>query len=151
LRIYLETPVAGTPPEIIRRFDQDLFETLAPPGTPVEIVRFEGSHTGDTVHIRLKLAGFIKQDWISKITDDGSTPERAWFVDEGTQLPFFLSYWRHQHIVEARDGHSVIIDDITYRGSFFLLTWLLYPALYLQFAWRKPIYRKIFGKVEAHS
>lgn len=146
MRIYLKTAVAGKPPEIIKAFDRSLFETLAPPGTPVELIRFDGSQKGDIVHIRLKLLGFIKQDWVSKITADHTSAEEAFFVDEGTQLPFFLGSWEHHHIVKAQGDHSVIIDDIRYKGPFFLITWLLYPALYLQFAWRKPIYRKIFGK-----
>ena len=147
MNLLLKTPVQGDYTKLLARFDQDLFESLAPPGAQVELVRFDGSHKGDTVHIRLKLFGFLKQDWISEIVDEGQDDQRAWFVDRGTQLPFFLGFWEHHHIVERGDGHAVIVDDIRFKGPWWLPSFLLYPVLYLQFAYRKPIYRRVFGKV----
>lgn len=147
MRIYLKTKVNGKPSEIIKRFDKSLFEDLTPPGAGVELLRFDGSKKGDQVHIRMSLLlGLIKQDWFAEITEDGETKTRSWFIDEGTKLPFFLSSWKHQHIVES-DGpdQSYIIDDIHFKSPLFILDPLLYPILWLQFAWRKPIYRKIFN------
>jgi ligand-binding SRPBCC domain-containing protein len=147
-RIFLKTRVKGTPSEIMKRFDKSLFEKLSPPGAGVELLRFDGSEEGDEVHLRMSLLfGLIKQDWFARISEDGENEEEAWFIDEGIKLPFFLMYWRHRHLART-DGpeHSYIIDDIDYLSPTCWLGRLIYPIMYLQFAWRKPIYRKVFGQ-----
>lgn len=151
MRFRLKTPVAGEYRQVLARFDRSLLERLSPPGAQVELVRFDGSHLGDIVHIRLTLLGFIKQDWASEIVEEEETSQKTWFTDEGIRLPFFLRYWRHQHIVENHRTYSVIVDEIEYRTPFILFDYLMYPVLYLQFAWRKPIYRKVFGKADSGS
>jgi ligand-binding SRPBCC domain-containing protein len=145
MRILIKTPVRGNYREVMARFDETLFKKLSPPGTPVRIVRFDGSHAGAIVHIEMKLAGFIPQEWISRITGAGEDESQSWFVDEGEKLPFFLSAWKHRHVVENEGENCVIIDDISFRTPFFLFDYLLYPLMYAQFAWRKPVYRKVFG------
>ena len=144
MNIIIKTPVAGNYKEVFSKFDQNLFEALIPPGMKVDLVRFDGSSTGDTVHIRLSILGLIKQEWISKITEDHVSDDQAWFIDEGEELPGFLSFWKHRHIVRKSESGSIIIDNITYKTPFILLDWLIYPAIYLQFVYRKPIYRKYF-------
>jgi ligand-binding SRPBCC domain-containing protein len=69
------------------------------------------------------------------------------FVDVGTKLPFFLSEWTHRHrIIKKSDQESIIMDDISYSGGGVVLSLLLYPALWLQFVYRRPIYKKWFAK-----
>jgi ligand-binding SRPBCC domain-containing protein len=146
MRIVIKTPVRGHYRTVMGHFTRELFEQLSPPGAKVDLVRFDGSHRGDVVHLRLKLFGVLEQDWISEITEDSTTPDRAWFVDEGRTLPFFLSQWQHRHVVENIDPeHSLIIDDIRFRSPFWLMDLLLYPVMYAQFAYRRPIYRRFFG------
>ncbi len=147
MRLRLQTRVAGTPPAIMARFDEALFRQLSPPGIKVELLQFDGSKTGDRVHIRLHLPLFQAHDWISDIVEHGSDNTKSWFVDQGSTLPWFLSFWRHQHIVRLADNGSEIIDDIEFKGPAWLPDFLLVPVLWLQFAWRKPIYRKVFGVV----
>lgn len=145
--IYLRTRVKGRPSEIMARFDKSLFEALTPPGAGVKLLRFDGSETGDQVHIQMSfLFGLIKQDWHAHISDHGQDTQQVWFIDEGVKLPFFLKSWRHRHIAKVVDDtHSEIIDDIYFKSPFFLLDPLMYPIMWLQFAYRKPIYRRIFG------
>lgn len=144
MNIIIKTRVAGNYRDVFAKFDRELFEALTPPGMKVDLVRFDGSATGDIVHIRLSILGLIKQEWISKITEDRIEDDKAWFIDEGEKLPGFLSYWKHRHIVRKSESGSIIVDNITYKTPFILLDWLIYPALYLQFAYRKPVYRKFF-------
>lgn len=146
MRLTLQTPVAGDYRQVLARFDRTLFAQLTPPGAKVELVRFDGSHEGDVVHIRLHLPLLPAQDWVSHITDEGETAERAWFTDEGQQLPFFLRRWRHQHIVENRGQRCVIVDAIEFGTPVWLPAILLWPVLWAQFAYRKPVYRRVFGK-----
>ena len=145
MTIHIRTLVDGHYREVMHRFDRQLFEALLPPLANVEIKSFTGSKTGDIVHLQFHSP--IKTEWISDITDHGEDEQTSFFVDEGTKLPFPLAYWRHKHIVQkVDDDHSCIIDEISYKASNRLLTWLIYPALYLSFYPRKKIYRRYFKK-----
>jgi len=148
MNINIRTAVKGNYKELLKKFDRSLFESLTPPGAKVDLVRFDGSNKGDTVHIRMTLLGFIKQDWISEITQEGETDRRAWFTDEGVRLPFFLGKWKHNHIIENHGDHAVIVDDIHFNSPSLILDPFLWPVLYLQFLYRRPVYRRIFGRAE---
>lgn len=147
MNIRFETTVSGNFKEIMTRFDRKLFEALAPSFPKMEIVEFTGSRKGDRVHIRFQEP--FRAEWISTITDHGSTASEAYFVDEGTRLPFPLSFWKHRHIVrKVTDSTSCIIDDITFKGPNKLISLLMYPALFLGFYPRKKIYKAYFGKAK---
>jgi len=71
----------------------------------------------------------------------------ALFVDVGSTLPWPLTIWTHRHIVQKVDEYnSIIIDDITFTASNFILTVLIYPAIFMGFYPRKKIYREYFSK-----
>lgn len=146
MNIRIATSVKGNYQDIMARFDRQLFEALAPKGAQMDIVAFTGSQKGDTVHLRF--VSPIRAEWVSKITEDGQNEQEAWFVDEGVQLPFPLGYWKHKHIVQKlTEDTSCIIDDITFEGKNRVLSWLLYPAIYVGFYPRKKIYRNYFGAI----
>lgn len=126
-------------------FQASLFKKLSPPFPPVKLIRFDGSEKGDIVSLELNFILF-KQKWVSKITEDQTTEEEFYFIDEGIELPFFLKSWKHKHRIINTSVGSIIQDEISYQAPFKLLTWLLYPAMILQFAYRIPIYRKVFKK-----
>ena len=143
MTVKLETQVQGNYKSVMKLFDQKLFEALKPKGANMEIVEFTGSKKGDKVHIRFHSP--IKAEWVSDITEDGENEKEAWFVDEGTQLPWPLKYWRHKHIVrKINEESSLIIDDISFEGSNKLMTTILQPAIYLGFYPRKKIYQAYF-------
>lgn len=145
MKILIETAVKQSVNEVFEKFNGDLFKELAPPFPPVKLLRYDGEKTGDVVSMELNFLLF-KQRWTSLITDHQVTENRYYFVDEGTELPFFLNYWHHRHVIESRNGTTFIVDDITFKTPFVLTNYLMYPLLYLQFLYRKPIYRKLFGK-----
>jgi ligand-binding SRPBCC domain-containing protein len=133
------------PHKVFEQFDQTLFLKLAPPFPPVKLLRFDGCMPGDVVSLELNFLLF-KQVWTSTITAYESNKEGIYFIDEGTHLPFFLTRWHHKHLMQATTDGCLIADDITFESPWFLPAWLLYPVLWLQFAYRKPIYRKMFGR-----
>jgi len=144
MNIQLRTKVNGNYKDIMRQFDRKLFEALKPSHADMEIVAFTGSKKGDKVHIRFNSP--IKAEWISLITEHGQNETTSFFIDEGVKLPFPLSYWKHKHIVQKiTDKTSYIIDDITFKGPIFFITWLLYPAIFIGFYPRKKIYKAYFG------
>lgn len=145
MKIFIETPVEQDYLTVKAGFDQTLFTKLSPPFPPVKLLRFDGSKTGDLVTLELNFI-FFKQKWTSKITDDQTDEKEFYFIDKGTTLPFFLKSWEHKHRIIKKGKGTIIRDEITYQGPFGLMTLLLYPALYLQFLYRKPIYKKLFKK-----
>ncbi|HRI28699.1 MAG TPA: hypothetical protein PK239_07585 [Chitinophagales bacterium] len=143
MQILLTTTVKDNAKTVFAGFTRELFIALKPPLVPLKLLRFDGCKTGDEVHLSL---GF-NQHWVSVITQSGETDSGGIaFTDEGVKLPFFLTYWKHRHIIEPNTaGGSDIIDHITYKSHLPVLEYLLYPVLKAQFAARKPVYRRFFG------
>jgi ligand-binding SRPBCC domain-containing protein len=145
MRLVLRTQVKGNYKIVMEQFDRKLFEALTPKQGKMEIVEFTGSKKGDRVHLRFLSP--IKADWVSLITEDGVNEQEAYFVDEGTELPFPLRYWKHRHVVERlTEDTCIIVDDIQYKGPNAVVTALMYPALWAAFYPRKSVYRSYFGQ-----
>ena len=147
MHVILRTAVAQPPAQVLAGFTRELFLALAPPFPKLRLRRFDGCRTGDVVEIELDTL-VKKLSWTSLITADGVQPDGThYFVDEGQVLPPPLRSWRHRHLIEpGADGGSVIVDNLEYRTASRVLDALLYPAMWAQFAWRKPIYRRWFGR-----
>ncbi|WP_373520410.1 hypothetical protein [Aquiflexum sp.] len=143
MKINIETVVQQDFLKVKEGFNQSLFTKLSPPFPPVKLLRFDGSIKGDFVTLELNFI-FFKQKWTSEIVADKTTDQEFYFIDKGVELPFFLKEWQHKHRIIKSGQGSIIRDEITYKSGFSLLTLMLYPALFLQFLYRKPIYKKIF-------
>ncbi|MFW5760078.1 MAG: SRPBCC family protein [Cyclobacteriaceae bacterium] len=130
-------------------FDEKLFKQLNPPFPPVKLLRFDGSSKGDLVSLQLNFI-FFKQNWTSKITEDQDGEKQFYFIDQGVELPFFLKQWRHKHIINNLEHGKAaeIIDDIYFRTPVRLFDFMMYPLLWLQFMYRKPVYKKYFDKMK---
>lgn len=144
MNLILTTSVDQKPDEVKAGFNEDLFLSLSPPFPKVELLRFDGSETGDIVSLQLNLL-INKQTWTSEITDHGETAAGSYFIDEGIELPFPLKIWKHKHILESSGSGTNIVDNIEFSTKNAILDVLIYPFMWLQFAYRKPIYRRIFG------
>ncbi|MFD2203838.1 SRPBCC family protein [Shivajiella indica] len=143
MKINITTRVDKNYLEVKEGFTEKLFLKLSPPFPPVKLLRFDGSSKGDLVSLELNFLVF-KQKWTSEITADHTDGDEFYFIDEGIELPFFLKKWRHKHRIQKAGSGSLIKDEIEYEGKFGLMTVLLFPALYGQFLYRKPIYKKYF-------
>ncbi len=145
MHLRFSTRVKASYLSVKGKFNEDLFLKLNPPFPPVKLKEFGGCKRGDKVHLQLNFI-FFKQDWISEITFDNTDEKVFEFIDEGTCLPFFLKKWKHHHVVEnSGNNESIIIDDITFNSPFIIMDFFLYPVLWLQFVYRKPIYKKFFN------
>jgi ligand-binding SRPBCC domain-containing protein len=144
MKIQIKTKVDQDYLSVKNGFNEKLFNQLSPPFPPVKLIRFDGSEKGDIVSLELNFLLF-RQIWKSEIIDDKTTDTEFYFIDVGVDLPFFLKKWRHKHRIMKAENGSVIRDEIEYSGPFRLMTLLLYPALYLQFAYRIRIYKRIFA------
>lgn len=145
MKLKIQTSVEKNYLQVWEGFTEDLFNQLSPPFPPVKVMQFDGCHKGDTVELELNFLLF-KQRWKSLITDQQSTNTEIFFLDEGVKLPFFLAFWKHRHRIIKNGDSTIIADEIEFRTPTLLTNYLFYPLLWLQFAYRKPIYRKVFGK-----
>lgn len=145
MKLKISTSVEQDYRSVMRGFTQDLFLKLNPPFPPVRLLRFDGCKKDDIVSLELNFI-FFRQEWRSIILEDGLDEHEFYFIDVGEKLPFFLKYWRHHHRIQRDEEGSRIIDDISFRSPFLLMDFLLWPVLWLQFLYRKPIYQKIFRK-----
>ena len=146
MKIKIATQVKSEWKNVVSGFTKELFVKLNTPFPPVVVKQFDGCIKGDKVVLELNFL-FFKQKWVSHIVESAEDENGFSFIDVGVKLPFFLSRWRHHHIIEKReDGGATIIDDIEFSTGTLLTDLLFYPVLYGQFLYRKPIYKKIFSK-----
>lgn len=129
---------------VFGKFDKDLFLKIRPPLIGLKVNRFDGCLENDEVHLELTIFG-TKQIWISRVTEFRETDDEIAFTDQGIRLPRFLSFWNHRHRIVRGQPGCLIIDQVTYKTPFWLLDYLLFPVLYLQFRLRKPRYRSHFS------
>jgi ligand-binding SRPBCC domain-containing protein len=145
MHFQIRTPVAGNPREVFKRFDRALFMRLAPPGVRLTLHQFdEPLAVGGVVHLEVKFFGLLRQEWFNRITALEAGDRQSSFVDEGERLPWPLRRWRHHHIIRLGPQGTEIVDDITYHSANALLDVLMFPIVYFQFLYRKPVYRKYF-------
>lgn len=144
MKISISTKVAQSYLQVKQGFDAALFTKLSPAFPPVKLIRFDGSEKGDIVSLELNFLLF-KQNWTSEIIEDKTTEDEFYFIDKGISLPFFLKDWEHKHRVIKHGSFSEIRDEIDYKAPFSILTILLYPILYLQFAYRIGVYKRVFS------
>jgi ligand-binding SRPBCC domain-containing protein len=142
MRIKLSTRIENrTIVNTFQKFDEALFLKLAPPLPISKLIRFDGCKTNDVVALKIRI--FFKWHlWESLIISNENKESEINFVDEGSKLPFFLSFWKHRHRIVQEENDVLIIDDIEFFAHNNVLTLLSYPILYLMFAMRKPIYRR---------
>ncbi len=143
MNIRFETEVQVGFKTVKENFNLKLFSYLSPPGIQVRVLRFDGCSPGHEVHVQLG-PSFLGQKWVSVISQEELSDQGWFFVDEGRQLPWPLTSWKHLHqVVCLSDKSSRIVDDIQFKcvpG----LTHLFYPLLWLTFAVRPSRYRKFF-------
>jgi len=142
----VSTTVQSSVENIRQKFTADLFVHLNPPFPPVKLLRFGGNEPGAEVELEMNFILF-KQRWVSRISAAEVAEKKWFFVDEGIKLPFFLRSWQHIHLVEQTGNGSAITDRITLRGPVWLPDLVLVVLFKGLMIYRKPVYRKIFGKV----
>ncbi|MEY3443202.1 MAG: hypothetical protein RLZZ519_1483 [Bacteroidota bacterium] len=146
MQLKIKTPVAGNYRNVFAGFDDSLLMKLTPPGMKMNLLHSDPPEMpGGRIRLKVTIMGIIHQDWENEFSGYELKEDECHFVDTGIKLPFPMTYWRHDHRV-LRDGdNTLILDDIEYKCGFFLLEWLLYPILWAQFRYRRPIYRRHFG------
>ena len=138
MNVTLRSTVKGELDVVYQQFNADLFRYLLPPGA--KLLEFGGSRTGDIVHLKLPIAG----EWLSEITEDSTSQEECYFIDQGRKLPFPLKKWRHKHILRRHGKETIIEDNMNFSTGSIIIDILFYPVLYFAFLPRVWQYRKYF-------
>lgn len=96
---------------------------------------------GARIDYRLKVRG-VPLRWQSEITV-WDPPRR--FVDEQRRGPY--RFWSHQHLFEARDGGTLVTDEVRFAswGGAPVVRLLVAPDVRRIFAWRHERLRERFG------
>lgn len=144
MKIIISTTVGANWQLVRSHFKRELLEQLSPPGIKFDLERFDGSSPGDEVHAQTTFLG-LKQKWVSIITEEKETNSQWYFVDEGKQLPWPLTGWKHRHSVESLDDKaSRIVDDIDFHCASKLTEVAVRPFIWLAFSVRPGRYKKFF-------
>jgi hypothetical protein len=130
MNLTIKTKVKSPWQKVTAGFTKELFLALNPPFPPVKLLQFDGCKKGDIVSLQLNFSLFKQTSFQ--------------FVDVGVKLPFFLRTWTHKHSISGTDDGTTITDDITYSSGTILTDLLLYPVLWGQFLYRKPVYQRLF-------
>lgn len=143
MKILIKTRIEKNYQVIFSKFNLELFKALKPPLLNLVVERFDGCKKGDEVHLKMDLMGLLNQKWVSHITANFRSDYEIYFVDEGTLLPPPIKKWKHIHRIEKiNELASYVVDDIFYTSGNRALDLAIYPALYLMFLYRKPIYKR---------
>ncbi len=145
MKFVIKTKVDKTLKDVFSAFDEKLFIKLSPPFPPVKLLRFDGCDKNDEVHLELHFI-FFKQKWVSIITENKVSNNEIYFIDKGLVLPFFLKEWKHKHLLKVFNSETIITDDIEFKTGSVIGDVVVLPLLYLQFIYRKPIYKQYFAK-----
>lgn len=144
MKIHIESVVKCPVRTVIDHFGKELFTHLKPPVGYVELIRFDGSHTGDIIELKVHLPGQT-QHWINRIDNRVETGSKMSFTDVGETLPPPLSKWTHTHTIEAVGIDSTrIIDHIEFKAFNVLWAGMIYLPIWTLFRWRRHQYRFFF-------
>jgi ligand-binding SRPBCC domain-containing protein len=126
-------------------FDFRLLAELSPPIMKPEAKLYEGNELGDQLYfvIRTPIGDY---PWKGKVTEESITENEIYFVDEGIQMAFGMSAWKHKHRLIKTDYGTLIRDEVFFDTKNVLLKYVLLPGVWMQFLYRKPLYEKIVKK-----
>jgi len=151
VKFTVSTQIHGiSPGEVYRVFNYDLLWALSPPFAKPKAVLYEGNRPGHRMVFRL-VTPLGTKHWAGRVTEEGHTENEIYFVDEGEQMPFGLSLWRHKHRIIKTGWGTLLRDEVRFEGRNALLTVLLFPVLYAQFIYRKPLYAKSIRRLLAQE
>ena len=146
MKFTIKTLVQGfTPLEVYSIFDFELLSALSPPFVKTEALVYEGNKTGDRIAFMLH-SPLGRWNWTGRITENHISENVIYFTDEGEKMPLGLTAWKHTHKLIKSDKGCTIEDRIVYQGKNHFHTVFIFPLIWSQFIYRKPLYEAIIRK-----
>ena len=131
--------------DVYRVFDFRLLAKLSPPFMKPEAKLYEGNKPGHQLYfiIHTPIGGY---PWKGKVTEENISENEIYFVDEGIDMAFGMSAWKHKHRLIKTDTGTLVRDEVYFDTKNPLWKYVLLPGVWLQFLYRKPLYEKIVKK-----
>lgn len=134
------------PIDVIRSFHDHSFVEFLISGQPVKINTWKGIDDNKKASFSFWFFGWKKMNVIHK--NYRVTRNNLSFEDYGTQLPFGLSEWKHEHVVRPYGNGSIIEDIITMDRSSFVKRIFIYPIMLFPIIIRRITYKVWFYFLE---
>ena len=134
------------PLDVIRSFHDHSFVEFLISGQPVKINTWKGIDDNKKASFSFWFFGWRKMNVIHK--NYRVTRNNLSFEDRGTQLPFGLSEWKHEHVVRPYGNGSVIEDNVTMDRSSLVKRVLIYPIMLFPIFIRRITYKIWFYFLE---
>lgn len=131
---------------VIEHFNQNLFLSLKPPNSELNIKEFNMEEIGGKINLEIKTP-LGMQNWLGEISYLRKSDYFFEFTDIGLKLPFPLKQWSHTHTIEPLDKFRTIIKDRIVFKSTFILSPLVWMGISLMFWLRKPQYRRYYNLI----
>jgi len=112
---------------------------------PIKIINWEGIKNNDEAFFKLWFFGW-KNFKVKHINYKFNDKELT-FIDYGTELPFGLKSWEHQHTLKNSSNGIIIIDSLKIKHSKNFIGIILYPMLVFPIILRKILYKIYFRKI----
>ncbi|MFA8450031.1 MAG: hypothetical protein ACEPOW_04990 [Bacteroidales bacterium] len=142
MKLLISTKVNQNYKKVFLSFDKLMFEKITPGKRFFTLKKFQGTKPGH----RFVILFPFNQKWKGIITEKKETPDYCYFTDEGITLPFGLAQWRHRHwIIKENNSTSIITEDIHFKGRSVVLSYLIYPMIWLFMFARKGKYKSFFN------
>lgn len=134
------------PLDVIRSFHDHNFVEFLISGQPVKINTWKGIDNNKTASFSFWFFGWRTMNVVHE--NYQVSREKLHFEDHGTELPFGLLEWKHQHIVKPHKNGSVIVDNVTMDKSTIKKKYLIYPIMIFPIFIRRITYKIWFYFLE---
>ena len=134
------------PLDVIRSFHDHKFVEFLISGQPVKINRWRGIDDKKTASFSFWFFGWRTMNVVHE--NYHVSRENLHFEDHGTDLPFGLSNWKHEHIVKPFKNGSVIVDNVFMDKSTLKKKYFIYPIMIFPIFIRRVTYKIWFYLLE---
>jgi len=131
------------PLDVIKSFHDKGFIKYLTAAQPVRIDSWNGIDDDKEASFSFWFFGWRKIKVVHK--NYSISDSRLYFEDLGTSLPFGLSKWKHQHIVEPYRKGSIIIDKVAIDSSSKIKKYLAFPIMIFPILLRRVTYKIWFN------
>ncbi|MBT5782873.1 hypothetical protein OAP42_00425 [Candidatus Marinimicrobia bacterium] len=134
------------PLDVIRSFHNHNFVEFLISGQPVKINSWKGIDDNKKASFSFWFFGWRKMNVIHK--NYHVSRDNLSFEDCGTDLPFGLLEWKHEHVVRPYGNGSIIEDNVTMDRSSFVKRVFIYPIMLFPIFIRRITYKIWFYFLE---
>jgi len=127
------------PFDVMRSFHDLKFVEFLTAGQPVRINIWEGIDNNKKASFSFWFFGWKTINVVHE--NYRISKDHLSFEDRGTELPFGLNLWQHQHTVKPCDNGTVIVDTVLMNDSTPIKKFWIYPIMIFPILIRRVTYK----------